>query len=86
MFVNCSPVDDNAPETVNALRYAERAKKVTNKAALNSDSQQVAKLKAIIKAYEDGTYKEGMFDDGMTVDTSFQGDATGEASAVDPAL
>ena len=40
----------------------------------------------VLSAVEDGTYKEGMFDDDMTVDTSFQGDATGESSAVDPAL
>jgi hypothetical protein len=56
-------------------------------AKVNSDSQEVARLKQVIKAYEDGTYKEGMFDGqgdgdaGLEVDNSFVGDASGEASA-----
>jgi len=32
MFVNCSPAGSNCEETRNTLKYAERAKKVTNKA------------------------------------------------------
>jgi len=31
MFVNCSPSSSNEEETVNALKYAQRAKDVTNK-------------------------------------------------------
>lgn len=85
MFVNISPVDYNAPETINALKYAERAKKITNKAKVNVDSAQVAKLKAIIKAYEEGTYdaaKFGMETEDLDVDEDFAGDATGEESAL----
>merc|ERR1719446_1400169 len=32
MFVNCSPASSNVDETSNALKYATRAKKVTNTA------------------------------------------------------
>jgi len=31
MFVNCSPASSNADETVMSLKYATRAKKITNK-------------------------------------------------------
>ena len=30
MFMNCSPASSNTDETINSLKYAERAKKVTN--------------------------------------------------------
>ena len=85
MFVNISPVDYNAPETINALKYAERAKKITNKAKVNVDSTQVAKLKAIIKAYEEGNYDAKNFGEEteeLDVDEDFAGDATGEESAL----
>merc|ERR1719506_2396444 len=32
MFVNCSPADSNVDETVMSLKYATRAKKITNQA------------------------------------------------------
>merc|ERR1711920_861574 len=32
MFVNCSPANSNADETLMALKYAQRAKKITNTA------------------------------------------------------
>merc|ERR1712113_1144436 len=33
MFVNCSPASSNADETVMSLKYATRAKKITNETA-----------------------------------------------------
>merc|ERR1719386_685101 len=32
MFVNCSPAESNTDETVMSLKYAARAKKITNQA------------------------------------------------------
>jgi len=36
MFVNCSPASSNADETVNALKYASRAKNITNDVRRNA--------------------------------------------------
>merc|ERR1712099_160388 len=36
MFVNCSPASSNLDETVNSLKYASRAKKITNAVARKS--------------------------------------------------
>jgi len=36
MFVNCSPARDNIDETLNALKYAQRAKNVENKQDKNN--------------------------------------------------
>merc|ERR1712187_826079 len=36
MFVNVSPAEYNAAESLNALKYAERAKKIQNKAEKQS--------------------------------------------------
>merc|ERR1719401_286739 len=35
MFVNCSPASSNEDETLNALKYAQRAKTITNKQQKN---------------------------------------------------
>merc|ERR1711920_1112814 len=48
MFVNCSPVLDNAEETASSLSYAARAKLIVNKIEKNQDSMEVAKLKKVI--------------------------------------
>jgi hypothetical protein len=49
MFVNCSPVSQNADETGAALGYAARAKMIMNKVEKNQDSQEVARLKKVIQ-------------------------------------
>merc|ERR1712190_158057 len=49
MFVNCSPVAGNVEETGAALAYAERAKKIINKVEKNQDSQEVSRLKNVVK-------------------------------------
>lgn len=41
-------------ETVTSLAYAARVKLITNNANKNQDSEEVAKLKAIIKALKVG--------------------------------
>ena len=54
MFVNISPADYNLEETVISLMYASRVKLITNKAAKNADSKEVARLKDIIKRLKAG--------------------------------
>ena len=45
MFVNFSPADYNAAETESSLNFAERVKKVQNKANKAVQSKEVAALK-----------------------------------------
>ncbi|KAL7688703.1 putative kinesin-like protein [Plasmopara halstedii] len=54
MFVNISPADYNQEETVTSLTYASRVKLITNSANKNSESEQVSRLKAIIKQLRAG--------------------------------
>ena len=49
MFVNFSPADYNSDETVTSLNYATRVKKITNNAAKQAESEEVARLKATVK-------------------------------------
>lgn len=49
MFVNCSPVLENADETNSSLGYASRAKLIVNKVEKNQDSQEVARLKKVVQ-------------------------------------
>jgi hypothetical protein len=49
MFVNFSPVDYNADETITSLNYATRVKKIVNNASKQADNEEVARLKAQIK-------------------------------------
>jgi hypothetical protein len=49
MFVNFSPADYNADETVQSLNYAARVKKIVNSASKGVESAEVARLKAIIR-------------------------------------
>ena len=62
MFVNFSPADYNADETVSSLNFALRVKKVKNTATKQTgDSAEVARLKKIIQKLKGG---QGG-DDGM---------------------
>jgi 16S rRNA U1498 N3-methylase RsmE len=54
MFVNFSPADYNVDETVTSLSYAARVKKIVNSAAKQAESEEVAKLKSIIKRLQAG--------------------------------
>jgi hypothetical protein len=48
MFVNCSPAGSNAEETLMSLKWASRARQVTNDVKRNADSKEVARLKQVI--------------------------------------
>jgi len=52
MFVNCSPSVYNTAETKNSLRYAESAKKITNKVAKAVETKEISKLKSTIDMLE----------------------------------
>ncbi len=54
MFVNISPADYNTEETQTSLTYASRVKLITNNANKNAESEEVAKLKRIIKQLKSG--------------------------------
>ncbi len=54
MFVNFSPADYNADETSTSLMYASRVKKIVNNASKQAESEEVAKLKMIIKRLQQG--------------------------------
>ena len=45
MFVNVSPADYNADETIGSLTFAERCKKVTNTAAAGVETKEIAALR-----------------------------------------
>ncbi|KAK3096468.1 hypothetical protein FSP39_000498 [Pinctada imbricata] len=47
MFVNISPADYNAEETVISLMYASRVKLITNDATKNADNKEIARLKNV---------------------------------------
>lgn len=54
MFVNFSPADYNSDETSNSLVYASRVKKIVNNASKQAESEEVSRLKAIIKKLQSG--------------------------------
>ena len=55
MFVNFSPADYNADETVSSLNFALRVKKVKNSASKQTgDSAEVTRLKKIIEKLKGG--------------------------------
>jgi len=48
MFVNCSPAGSNYEETLMSLKWATRARQVTNDVKRNADNKEVARLKQVI--------------------------------------
>ena len=50
MFVNVSPADYNADETIGSLKFAERCKKVTNTAAAGVETKEIAALRKELEA------------------------------------
>lgn len=54
MFVNISPADYNVDETQTSLSYASRVKLITNSANKNAESEEISKLKAIIRQLRTG--------------------------------
>jgi hypothetical protein len=59
MFVNISPADYNASETFSSLNFAQRCKKVKNKAAASVESAAVKKLKKQLQQLKKEQLKGG---------------------------
>ncbi len=72
LMVACvSPSASNTEESLNTLRYANRAKNIQNKAVINMDagSKMIADLRAQIKAIAEELLRvRGMVADGVVVD------------------
>jgi len=54
MFVNISPADYNVDETIGSLSYAARVKEIKNSATKQIDSEEVVRLRGIIKRMQAG--------------------------------
>ena len=54
VFVNISPADYNASETVTGLEYASRVKEIKNTATKAQEGQEVKRLKGIISRLRSG--------------------------------
>jgi len=54
MFVNISPADYNADETVSSLNFAARCKLITNDVAKQAESAEVTELKKLVKQLQGG--------------------------------
>lgn len=52
--MNFSPADYNSDETYSSLNYAARVKKIVNNASKQAESEEVARLKQIIKRLQAG--------------------------------
>ena len=85
-LVACASNPPNALTCNPTTRYAERAKKIQNKAEKQSDSAEVAKLKEIIAKLRAGEQVDAD-DEGEAVtlakEEDYKGDSTGEASALE---
>lgn len=63
MFVNVSPSDYNADETVNSLTYASRVRNIINENRKNAESHEINRLKQIIGKLKRG--EEADIDDEL---------------------
>jgi kinesin family protein C2/C3 len=68
MFVNFSPADYNCDETYTSLQYAAKVKKIVNNASKQAESEEVARLKAIIKRLQSGQVVPVDLDDGGQIE------------------
>jgi len=63
MFVNCSPAAGNFEETQMSLKWASRARQVTNDVKRNADTREVARLKQVIAMMSQAQNTEAAQDD-----------------------
>ena len=54
MFVNISPAEYNASETMSSLEYASRVKQIKNTATKTQEGEEVARLNDIIRRLKSG--------------------------------
>lgn len=70
MFVNFSPVDYNAEETLSSLVYASRVKLITNSAEKQQETAEIQRLKKIIATLRSG----GSVPEAEAIDAEGPGD------------
>jgi hypothetical protein len=75
MIVNISPADIHSDESITALAYGQRARKATSNGSKTNDSEEVARLKAIIANLNNGNNNVTNDTDGTTT-TNQLGDDT----------
>jgi len=75
MFVNCSPAGSNYEETMMSLKWASRARQVTNDVKRNADSKEVARLKQVISMMGQAQNAESILDDQPQPGEGAGGDA-----------
>ena len=54
MFVNISPSDYNASETLSSLEYASRVKSIKNTSTKTQEGEEVSRLRSIIARLKNG--------------------------------
>ncbi|XP_067664129.1 chromosome-associated kinesin KIF4A-like [Haliotis asinina] len=69
MIACISPADSNMEETINTLRYADRARKIKNKPIINRDPQQqeIMRLKSLVQQLQVQMIQGGSGDVTVTV-------------------
>lgn len=62
MMACISPADSNMEETLNTLRYADRAKRIKNKPVVNRDPHvaEILRLKALVAELQSGAITSGL--------------------------
>ena len=62
MVATISPAGDNYEETLSTLRYADRAKRITNHAVVNEDpkAKLIRELRAEVEALKDLLHSQNM--------------------------
>lgn len=81
MFVNFSPVDYNAEETLSSLVYASRVKLITNSAEKQQETAEIQRLKKIIATLRAG----GSVPEAEAIDADSASGAGGEDGSGTPA-
>ncbi|XP_076446385.1 chromosome-associated kinesin KIF4A-like isoform X13 [Babylonia areolata] len=73
LMVACvSPADSNMEETLNTLRYADRARKIKNKPVINRDPQsdEILRLRQVVQSLQNQLLQKGGGSSDMAVDTT----------------
>lgn len=62
MMACISPADSNMEETLNTMRYADRAKRIKNKPIINRDPHvaEILRLKALVAELQGGAVASGL--------------------------
>lgn len=93
MIAAVSPADKNYDETLSTLRYANRAKNITNKPKINEDPKdtmlrehkdEIARLKEMLEAFQSGAQPlpPGLGSPQLSGESSAEGQASTDVAAI----